>query len=147
MKITYIGIANDHSGYHLKIELIKFLKSQCRYNRVFNFGTDTKEAVDYPDYAHYVTNAIENKKIDFGILICSSGIGMSICANKNKYVRAALCNNIKFAKLAREHNNANALVLAAKYISFRQAKNILEIFLCSKFQFGRHLVRVKKISL
>ena len=142
-----IGIANDHSGYHLKIQLIAFLKNRLKYKKILNFGTNTGKAVDYPDYAHHVANAIGDKKIDLGILICGSGIGMSICANRHKYVRAALCNDVKFAKLAREHNNANILVLAGRYISFRKASHILEIFLYSKFQLGRHITRIKKISL
>ena len=142
-----IGIANDHSGYHLKTQLISFLKNQLKYKKILNFGTNTGKVVDYPDYARHVTNAIGDKKVDLGILICGSGIGMSICANRDKYVRAALCNDIKFARLAREHNNANILVLAARYISFEKASNILKVFLYSKFQLGRHLTRIEKISL
>ena len=140
-----IGIANDHAGCELKRQIVEYLKNELNISAVNNFGADIDKSVDYPDYAKKVVAAIESKNIDYGILICGSGIGMSICANRNKYVRAALCNNSELAKLSREHNDANVLVLGARYIFIEEAKVIVETFLTSEFQAGRHLKRVKKL--
>ena len=143
--IMKIGITNDHAGCELKRQIVKYLKNELNINTVNNFGTDTDESVDYPDYAKKVVVAIESKNIDYGILICGSGIGMSICANRNNHVRAALCHNSELAKLSREHNNANILVLGARYIFIEEAKVIIKSFLTSEFQTGRHLKRVEKL--
>jgi ribose 5-phosphate isomerase B len=140
-----IGIANDHAGCELKRQIVKYLKNELNISAVNNFGTDTDKSVDYPDYAKKIIIAIESKNIDYGILICGSGIGMSICANRNNHVRAALCYNSEIAKLSREHNDANVLVLGAKFISFEEAKTIIKSFLTSEFQTGRHLKRVEKL--
>ena len=140
-----IGIANDHAGCELKRQIVKYLKNELNISAVNNFGTDTDKSVDYPDYAKKLVVAIEFKNIDYGILICGSGIGMSICANRNKHVRAALCHNSELAKLSREHNDANVLVLGARYISIEEAKVIVKTFLTSEFQAGRHLKRVEKL--
>ena len=140
-----IGIANDHAGYELKERILRYLKDELNINNVLNFGTDSSDSVDYPDYAKKITSAIESNKIDIGILICGTGIGMSICANRNKKIRAALCYDVKHARLAREHNNANVLVFGARYLSFEESKNIIKTFLDSKFQEGRHLNRINKI--
>ncbi len=142
-----IGIANDHAGYKLKNNIIIFLEKELNFKNIINFGSDTDDSVDYPDYAKKVINAIEQNKINIGILICGTGIGMSICANRNKHIRAALCINTEYAKLAREHNDANVLVLGARYISFEKAKGIIKTFLNSKFQKSRNLNRVNKINL
>ena len=142
-----IGIANDHAGYKLKNNILIFLEKELNFKNVIDFGSDTDDSVDYPDYAKKVINAIEQNNINMGILICGTGIGMSICANRNKHIRAALCLNTEYAKLAREHNDANVLVLGARYISFEKAKNIVNTFLDSKFQNGRHLSRINKINL
>lgn len=140
-----IGIANDHAGCELKRRIVKYLKNELNINIVNNFGTDTDKSVDYPDYAKKIITAIEHKNIDYGILICGSGIGMSICANRNNHVRAALCYNSELAELSREHNNANVLVLGARYISIEEAKIIIKSFLTSEFQKGRHLSRINKV--
>ena len=140
-----IGIANDHAGCELKRQIVEYLKNELNISAVNNFGADIDKSVDYPDYAKKVVAAIESKNIDYGILICGSGIGMSICANRNKYVRAALCNNSELAKLSREHNDANVLVLGARYIHIEEAKVTVKTFLTSKFQAGRHLSRINKI--
>ena len=140
-----IGIANDHSGCHLKVQLMSFLKNQLKYKKILNFGTNTEKVVDYPDYAHHVTNAIGDKKVDLGILICGSGIGMSICANRDKYVRAALCNDVKVAQLSRNHNDANILCLGARIIDEDVAVNCCRSFFSSEFKAGRHLSRINKI--
>ena len=140
-----IGIANDHAGCELKRQIVKYLKNELNINTVNNFGIDTDESVDYPDYAKKVCIEIEQKNIDYGILICGSGIGMSICANRNNHVRAALCHNSELAKLSREHNDANVLVLGARYIHIEEAKVTVKTFLTSKFQAGRHLSRIDKL--
>jgi ribose 5-phosphate isomerase B len=140
-----IGIANDHAGCELKRQIVEYLKNELNISAVNNFGADIDKSVDYPDYAKKVVAAIESKNIDYGILICGSGIGMSICANRNKYVRAALCNNSELAKLSREHNDANVLVLGARYIHIEEAKVTVKTFLTSKFQAGKHLSRIDKL--
>ena len=140
-----IGIANDHAGCELKRQIVEYLKNELNISAVNNFGADIDKSVDYPDYAKKVVAAIESKNIDYGILICGSGIGMSICANRNKYVRAALCNNSELAKLSREHNDANVLVLGARYIHIEEAKVTVKTFLTSKFQAVRHLSRIDKL--
>ena len=140
-----IGIANDHAGCELKRQIVEYLKNELNISAVNNFGADIDKSVDYPDYAKKVVAAIESKNIDYGILICGSGIGMSICANRNKYVRAALCNNSELAKLSREHNDANVLVLGARYIHIEEAKVTVKAFLTSKFQAGKHLSRIDKL--
>lgn len=140
-----IGIANDHAGCELKEQIVKYLENELNINTVNNFGTNTGEPVDYPDYAKKIVAAIESKDIDYGILICGSGIGMSICANRNRHVRAALCYNSELAKLSREHNDANVLVLGAKFISFEETKTIVKSFLTFEFQEGRHSKRVKEL--
>ena len=140
-----IGIANDHAGCELKRQIVEYLKNELNISAVNNFGADIDKSVDYPDYAKKVVAAIESKNIDYGILICGSGIGMSICANRNKYVRAALCNNSELAKLSREHNDANVLVLGARYIHIEEAKVTVKTFLTSKFQAGRHRSRIDKL--
>ena len=142
--VMKIGIANDHAGCELKRQILKYLTKDLNIN-VLNYCTDTDESVDYPDYAKKIVTAIESKKIDYGILICGSGIGMSISANRSKHVRAALCHNSELAKFSREHNNANVLVLGARYLSFEETKIIIHSFLTHKFEAGRHLKRVKKM--
>ena len=113
---------------------------------VIDLGTDSRSSVDYPDYGKLIGEEIKSKKIDLGIAICGSGIGISIAANKIKGVRAALCNNIEMAKLARNHNDANVLALGARLISTEDAINCIKVFLLEKFEGGRHINRVKKIG-
>ncbi|WP_323732803.1 ribose 5-phosphate isomerase B [Candidatus Bandiella euplotis] len=140
-KKNKIGIASDHAGYELKRELLCYLEET-----VVDYGTYNDEPVDYPDLAAELVKDIELGQINYGILICGSGIGMSICANRNKFARAALCYSMEAAKLAREHNDANILVLGARFTPFEDSKNILDIFLNTKFDGGRHLRRIKKYS-
>ena len=139
-----IGFASDHAGYQLKQKLITYIKDEVRL-AITDYGTDSEKSVDYPDFAKKLMVGIEFNIIDFGVLICSSGIGMSICANRNQFVRATLCHNAELAKLAREHNNANVIALGASFISFEDSKKIVEAFLTAEFQGGRHLRRVQKI--
>ena len=141
-----INIGSDHNGYKLKSFLIEYLKSK-KYS-VNDFGTNSDSvSVDYPDYANYVCESIlSDYEVDYGILICGTGIGMSIAANRYSKIRAALCLNLDMARLARQHNNANILVLGAKILNEQDAVNILEKFLSTSFEGGRHSVRVDKLG-
>lgn len=138
-----IIIGSDHAGYELKLQLISFFSDTHKFTDV---GTNSLESCDYPDYAHQVANAVSKNEYEFGILICGSGTGVNITANKHKNVRSALSWIPEIAKLAREHNNANVLALPARFISFEVAKKIVEVFLSTNFEGGRHLNRVSKIE-
>jgi len=137
-----IFISSDHAGFKLKnIIISKFSKSQ----KIIDLGTYSKESVDYPDYAKKLTKMVVSVKGSFGILLCGSGVGMSIAANKNKYVRAALCYSKKNTRLSRLHNNANIITLGSRLIDKNKAFSLIKIFLSTKFEGGRHLRRVKKM--
>jgi ribose 5-phosphate isomerase B len=136
-----IAIASDHAGFELKEEL----KSLCPNVEWVDFGTNSLASVDYPDYGFQVAKAVANKEYEFGVLICGSGIGMSISANKVKGIRAALCHDTHFAKLCKQHNNANILVLPGRFISKYLAKEMLETWLETDFAHGRHVQRLEKI--
>ncbi|MEO0119220.1 MAG: ribose 5-phosphate isomerase B [candidate division WOR-3 bacterium] len=138
-----IGIGADHRGFRLKEELKKFLEEN-NY-QIKDFGTYSEEPCDYPDFAFPLCEDLIKKKINRGILICGSGLGMSISANKVKGIRATLCLNKEMAKMARNHNNANILVLAANFTSLETAKEIVSTFLNEDFEGGRHLRRINKI--
>ena len=138
-----ISIGNDHAGTEYKKQIIDFLK--LRGHDVRNHGTDSIESVDYPDFVHPVAIEVANKKSDFGIIVCGSGNGAAMTANKHKKIRAALCWNKELAKLARQHNNANILSLPARFISIKETKGIVEEFLKEKFKAGRHKRRLDKI--
>ena len=137
-----IFISSDHAGYSLKINIIKKLSKK---QKIVDLGPSSKNSVDYPDYAHKLSKKVSNNKGSFGILICGSGMGMSMTANKNKKIRAALCYSIKNTKLSRLHNNANIITLGERLINKNKAFNLIKIFLSTKFEGGRHLRRVKKI--
>ena len=138
-----IAIGSDHAGYELKEKIKSFLKG--KYD-VEDFGTSSKESVDYPDFAKRVSEAVIGG-FDFGILICGSGIGMSIAANKFPGIRAAFCMNPELAKASREHNNANVLTLGARFIDEGLAEKTVKAFLETEFtNEERHLRRVKKMS-
>jgi len=137
-----IFISSDHAGYNLKKNIIKkFSKKQ----KIVDLGPSSNNSVDYPDFAHKLSKKVATNKGSFGILICGSGIGMSITANKNKKIRAALCYSVKNTKLSRLHNNANIITLGGRLINKNKAFNLIKIFLSTKFEGGRHLRRVKKI--
>jgi ribose 5-phosphate isomerase B len=140
-----IAIGNDHAGTHLKNELKSFLE-EYGYE-LTNFGTDSDDSVDYPDYVHPVASAVENGEFRFGILVCGSGQGVSFTANKHQGIRAALCWNTEIAKLSREHNNANVLCLPGHFISDEEGIDILKKFLETKFEGGRHQTRISKVSI
>ncbi len=136
-----LAIASDHAGYELKEEL-KQIYSEIEW---IDFGTHSKQSVDYPDYGFNLAQAIADKKFPNGVLICGSGIGMSITANKVKGIRAALCHDTHFAKLAKLHNNANILVLPGRFISKYLAREMVEIWLQTDYAEGRHQNRLDKI--
>ena len=140
-----IAIGNDHAGTEYKLAIIGLLKSM--QVEVINYGTDGTDSVDYPDFAHPVALDVENGDVDFGILICGSGNGASMTANKQQNVRAALCWSKEITQLAREHNDANILSLPARYISLPQALEMVTTFLNTSFDGGRHERRIEKIPI
>ncbi len=139
-----ISIGNDHAGTTYKTAVVDYLKS--RNIEVINHGTDSEESVDYPDFVHPVARDVENKTVDFGIIICGSGNGANMTANKHQSVRSALCWIKEIAALAREHNNANILSIPARYTSKEQAVEMVQVFLDTEFEGGRHSRRVEKIA-
>ncbi len=142
MKIFDLTIASDHGGVHLKAKIIKFL--QKKNKKVLDLGTNNDESVDYPDYAQKMVKTILEKSIPEGILICGTGIGMSIAANRNSSIRAALCVSEYMAERSKLHNNANILVLGSKLIEEKLSLKIVNKFLNTKFEGGRHLRRLAK---
>jgi ribose 5-phosphate isomerase B len=139
-----ISIGNDHAGTTYKTAVVDYLKS--RNIEVINHGTDSEESVDYTDFVHPVARDVENKTVDFGIIICGSGNGANMTANKHQSVRSALCWIKEIAALAREHNNANILSIPARYTSKEQAVEMVQVFLDTEFEGGRHSRRVEKIA-
>lgn len=139
-----IAIGADHAGFALKERLKKWLETNG--HRTKDFGTYTEESVDYPDFAHPVAEAVEKKEFDLGLLICGSGNGVAMSANKHEGIRAAICWNEDLAALAREHNDANILCLPARFVKPDEAERILDRFLNSSFEGGRHARRVGKIN-
>ena len=138
-----IGIANDHRGYNLKNELVKYLKS--RGYEVIDYGSDTVYSVDYPDFATLMANNLKNSD-EFGVLICGSGIGISIAANRFSHIRCALCYNSTLARLSREHNDANVLCFGARVVGRDIIKDMVEVFFATEFSGGRHEKRVEKLG-
>lgn len=138
-----LGIASDHAGFELKAKIVSFLQKNDL--QVLDLGTHSTESVDYPDYAKKLTNEIVEKTIPFGILICDTGIGMSMAANRNSEIRAALCTNEFMAERARLHNDANVLVLGSKLSDEEAAIKITQKFLKTSFEGGRHANRLKKM--
>ena len=143
MKTSFV-IASDHRGVHLKRALASFLKSKGF--QVEDLGTDSEESVDYPDYALKAAEAVRKGKADQAIVICHSGIGVSMSANKVKGIRAALCQTVEQAELARKHTDANVLALPAGFVTSTLAKDILSKWLTTKFEGGRHERRINKIK-
>ncbi|GGK38461.1 MULTISPECIES: ribose 5-phosphate isomerase B [Flavobacteriaceae] len=138
-----IAIGNDHAGTAYKFEIIKFLESKGI--KVLNFGTDSENSMDYPDAIHPVANAVESGEATFGIILCGSGNGAQMTANKHQGIRAALCWNNELVELTRLHNNSNILSIPARFVSLQQALSFVEIFLNTPFEGGRHQNRVAKI--
>ncbi|MBC6365500.1 ribose 5-phosphate isomerase B [Algoriphagus sp. AK58] len=139
-----IAIGGDHAGFEYKGKLIQRLKD-LGYE-VKDFGPFSADSVDYPDYVHPLSSAIENGEFELGIVICGSGNGVAITANKHQGIRAALCWNEDLAALARQHNDANVLAIPARFITYELAEKLAEIFLSTPFEGGRHSHRVNKIA-
>ena len=138
-----ICIASDHAGYDLKETIKNHLINN--YISIFDLGPRVKKSVDYPDFAKKLANRVKLNKSDIGILVCGSGTGMAISANKIKGIRAAVCYNPKSTRLSRQHNNANIIALGARLTKKSLSLKLVELFLKTKFEGGRHLKRVKKI--
>ena len=143
IKSTRVILASDHAGFKLKEEIKKFLIKKRK--KVLDLGTKSISSVDYPDYAHLLSKKMRDVRNQFGILICGSGTGMSMAANKHKNIRAALCYDIKSTKLSRLHNNANVMTIGARLIKKNIALRCVNTFLKTDFEAGRHLRRIKKI--
>lgn len=143
-KIMKISIGNDHAGTEYKNAIISYLEEDG--HTVTNHGTDSEDSVDYPDFVHPVADDIATNKSDFGIIICGSGNGANMTANKHQKVRSALCWTKEITQLARQHNDANILSIPARYTSKQQALEMVKTFLNTKFEGGRHKNRVEKIA-
>lgn len=139
-----ISIGNDHAGPDYKKAIVLYLESKG--HEVVNYGTDSADSVDYPDFGHPVAKDVSEGKADYGIVICGSGNGIAMTVNKHLNVRAGLCWTKEIAELTRLHNNANILSIPARFTSIPQAIEIVEIFLNTAFEGGRHQTRVNKIS-
>lgn len=139
-----IGIGNDHAATELKFAIMDYLKELG--HEVVNFGTDTNDSCNYPEYGEKVARAVVAKEVDLGILICGTGVGISIAANKVKGIRAVVCSEPCSARLAREHNNANILAFGARIVGDELAKTIVKEYLDASFLGGRHQTRVDMIS-
>jgi ribose 5-phosphate isomerase B len=138
-----LAIAADHAGYELK----EFIKKQFESQHQFiDFGTHSTQSMDYPDIAHPLANAIEKNQADLGIIICGSGNGVNITVNKHAGIRSALCWTSEIASLSRQHNNANVIAIPARFVSPELAKQMVEAFLATHFEGGRHAQRVDKIA-
>lgn len=145
INLMSIGVASDHAGYELKTKVIKHLESKGCV--VHDYGTDSAESVDYPDYAHKLADAVENGSCHFGIAICGSGNGVNMTVNHHRKVRGALCWTPEIAALARQHNDANIISLPARFIEPSIALQMVDVFLSTDFEGGRHQRRVEKIDL
>ena len=140
-----IAIGADHAGFERKQELISYLKSKGV--EVIDKGTYSLDRADYPDFGHTVAVSVLSKEVDTGILMCGSGNGIAMSANKHAGIRAALCWNEEITALARQHNNANILVLPARYMSFELACKCVDVYLSTAFEGGRHQARIEKIDI
>lgn len=140
-----IGMASDHAGYEYKTRMVELLKKKGY--EVVDFGTDSEVSCDYPDYAHSLAEAVEKGKVDLGVALCGTGNGMSITLNKHQGVRAGLAWNSEIGRLVKAHNNANVLVMPARFISYPMATRILNTWLSTQFEGGRHQRRIDKIPV
>jgi ribose 5-phosphate isomerase B len=140
-----IAIAADHGGFDLKEDIKKFVFTDLNIEWI-DLGTHSNESVDYPEYGFKISQALENDRVNTGVIICGSGIGISIAANRNSHIRAALCTSTEMAKLSREHNNANVLALGARITDRDNVMKIVQTFLTTEFEGGRHARRVEKLS-
>ncbi len=143
MNLTKIGIACDHAGYLLKTELVKYLIKKG-YS-IIDLGTDSDQSIDYPEFGHSLAKLVGNKECDFGISICGSGNGINMVVNRHNNIRSALCWSEEISKLARAHNDANICALPGRFINFETAVLIVETFINTGFDGGRHERRIRKI--
>ncbi|MCW3785168.1 ribose 5-phosphate isomerase B [Plebeiibacterium sediminum] len=143
MKFSKVGLAADHAGYELK-EILKGYFTELGIE-VSDYGTHSTESTDYADWAHPMASAVENNEVDFGVSVCGSGNGINMTVNKHQGIRAALCWNKEISELARSHNNANVCSLPARFISVDEAKAIVNAFINTPFEGGRHIKRIEKI--
>jgi len=139
-----VAIGSDHAGFEYKEDLISFLEGKGIPFK--DFGTHSRDSVDYPDFAHPVASAVENGEASFGILLCGSANGVAITANKHQSIRAAICWGEELAKLAREHNNANIICIPARFVREGDAEKMVATFMTTDFEGGRHERRVEKIA-
>lgn len=139
-----IAVAADHAGFEYKNYIFKYLTEKGY--QVHDFGTYSSESCDYPDFVHPLAIAVENKEFEYGILVCGSGEGVSITANKHAGIRCALCWQTDIARLTRQHNNANVVAIPARFIAKELAQEIIDTFLSTEFEGGRHQKRVDKIT-
>lgn len=140
-----VAIGGDHAGFSYKKEIKKYLEDKG--HELTDYGTDSLESTDYPDYAHPLSESVENGTNQFGILICGSGNGVCMTANKHQKVRAALCWNTQIAFLSRLHNDANVICVPARFVALELAYEMVDMFLGTKFEAGRHERRVNKICI
>jgi len=140
-----LAIASDHAGYQMKLSLIKYLKEKGY--EVEDFGTDSSDAVNYPDFGHPLAEAVESGKFMIGISLCGSGNGINMVTNKHRGIRGALCWNIEISKQARSHNDANICSLPARYIDLETAREIVDAFLETDYEGGRHDIRISHIPI
>ncbi len=143
MNIMKFGVASDHAGFEYKRKIAELLKKKGY--EVVDYGTYSEDSCDYPDFGHALGSAIDNGEVDLGVAFCGSGNGISMTLNKHRNVRAALCWGTELARLAKAHNNANVLVMPARFISYRMATAILNKWLTTEFEGGRHERRIGKI--
>jgi ribose 5-phosphate isomerase B len=144
-KTKNIGIASDHAGYELKEKLKLYLETKGFV--VKDFGSHSPESVDYPDFAHNIAESVERGETFIGITLCGSGNGISMAANKHKGIRSAICWNAEVARVAKSHNNANICALPARFITYEEAVDIIDMFLATPFEGGRHARRIEKIPI
>ena len=140
-----IAIGNDHAGTEYKFAILKHLKNKGY--TVMDFGTDSNDSVDYTDFVHPVAEAVENKEVDYGILLCGSANGVAMTANKHQKIRAGVCWNKEIVELIRAHNNANILCIPARFTAKPQVIEMVDVFFATKFDGGRHQTRIDKIPL
>lgn len=144
MSLTTVAVASDHAGYEMKERLKLALKE--RGLTIVDLGSDSTESVDYPDHAHALADTVADGRADLGVIVCGTGIGVSIAANRHPGIRAAVCSAPETASLARAHNDANVLALGARVIDEATALACLDAFLSTPFEGGRHASRVQKIN-
>jgi ribose 5-phosphate isomerase B len=142
--VETIAIASDHAGYDLKALLIPEIQSLGF--EALDLGTDSRDSVDYPDFADAVARAIETGRVKRGVIICGTGLGIAIAANRHRAIRAGVCHDATTARLARQHNDANVLALGARVVGFEVARDCLRAFLTAEFEGGRHARRIAKMS-